>query len=207
MKTRNSDYWHNEGSQKVFTHPIHQEWLSGVDRNASVLDFGCGYGRLTPDLRKQGFSWVYGYDSSEPLIKRAIKENPGAIYNDNIDQLSGEYFDLILCFALFTSCPSANEQTKLVSLINSLTQERALLYISDYQTDDNPSYLERYEERQLNIYGCFQSGSAVFRHHLNGHFDGLLPNWRKLQERTVESKTLNGKEINIHQYLYAKEQY
>lgn len=206
MKMQNSDYWQNEGAQKVFTHPIHSEWLTGVDRNKSVLDFGCGYGRLTQDLRYQGFTLIHGYDPSEPLVERAIQENPGANYTNNIDQLCGKYFGLVLCFALFTSCPSASEQSELVSLINSVTQKRALLYISDYETDDNPHYLERYEQCQLNIYGCFQSGTAVFRHHEAGHFDRLLRNWRKLHERTEESKTLNGNEIRIHQYLYVKEQ-
>lgn len=205
MNTLNSDYWKNEGSQKIFTHPIHAEWLKDVDRSASILDLGCGYGRLTPGFIEQGFSFVHGYDPSAPLIKRAIQENPGAVYTSNIDQLFERNYDLVLCFALFTSCPPAAEQSKLISLINNLTQKGALLYISDYEIDDNPRYFERYDQRQLNIYGCFQSGNVVFRHHKPGHFDQLLPNWKKLQERSADSKSLNGNEIKIHQYLYSKE--
>jgi len=205
MNTQNSDYWHNEGAQKVFTHPVHEEWLKDVDRSSSILDFGCGYGRLTPDLREQGFTLINGYDLSAPMIERAIKENPDAVYTSNIDRLSEGNYDLVLCFALFTSCPTADEQSKLISLINSLTKKGTLLYISDYEIDDNPHYLERYEQRRLDIYGCFRSGTAVFRHHKPGHFDHLLSNWKKLQERSLDSKTLNGNEIKIHQYLYTKE--
>jgi SAM-dependent methyltransferase len=207
MNTQNSDCWKNEGAQKVFTHPVHEEWLKDVDRRASILDFGCGYGRLTPNLREQGFTVINGYDLSAPLIKRAIQENPGAIYTSKIDQLFEGNYDLVLCFALFTSCPTADEQSKLISLINGFTKKGTLLYISDYVIDDNPHYFERYEQRQLDIYGCFQSGTADFRHHKPGHFDQLLPNWKKLHERSIYSKTLNGNEIKIHQYLYEKAGY
>lgn len=201
---QNTEFWNNEGVQKVFTHPICSEWLDGLDREASITDLGCGYGRLTPELRKEGFFNLFGYDFSVPLIERAIRENPKASYTSSVDALTGKSFDLILCFALFTSCPSAGDQSELVSLINSITQENALLYISDYETSDNPAYNDRYEQRELNIYGCFKTGTAIFRHHEAGHFDNLLLNWKRLKERTLSSKTLNGNEIKIHQYLYAK---
>ncbi len=201
---QNTNFWNNEGVQKIFTHPICSEWLADLGRAASILDLGCGYGRLTPELRKEGFSELFGYDFSVPLIDRAIRENPEASYTSNVDTLTGKSFNLILCFALFTSCPSTAEQSELVSLINSLTQEKAQIYISDYETVDNPDYNERYEQRELNIYGCFKSGTAIFRHHEADHFDNLLPNWRKTEERTLSSMTLNGNEIKIHQYLYTK---
>ncbi len=200
----NTEYWNNEGVQKVFSHPVNAEWLTGLGRETSILDFGCGYGRLTSELKKEGFNNLFGYDFSNPLIERAKRENPGPLYTSNVTELSGKTFDLILCFALFTSCPSANGQAKLVSLINSLAKESTLLYISDYQTDDNPNYNERYEQQELNIYGCFKSGSAIFRHHKFGHFDNLFFAWRKLKDEMLSGKTMNGNKIVIHQYLYKK---
>ncbi len=201
----NTEYWNTEGVQKVFTHPICSEWIENLDRKSSVLDFGCGYGRLTPALRKEGFSTIFGYDFSAPMIKRAIRENPGATYTSSAEVLSGRPFDLILCFALFTSCPRYKEQIELVTLINGLSKEDGLLYISDYETHDNPNYQDRYQQRRLNTYGCFSSGNAVFRHHAPGHFDNLMTGWIRLKERLLTSKTLNGNSIIIHQYLYKKE--
>ncbi len=201
---QNTEYWNNEGVQKNFTHPICSRWLADLDREASILDLGCGYGRLTPELRKEGFSRLFGYDFSVPLIDRAIRENPQAFYTSDIDALKNNSFDLILCFALFTSCPITAKQSELVALIDRLTQKNAQLYISDYETGDNPGYNERYEQRELNVYGCFKSESAIFRHHEADHFDNLLPNWKKIEERIMDSTTLNGNEIRIHQYLYTK---
>ena len=200
----NTEYWNNEGVQKVFTHPICSEWIKNLDRQSSVLDFGCGYGRLTPALRKEGFLYIFGYDFSEPMIERAFRENPGAAYTSSAESLSGKLFDLIICFALFTSCPKCNEQSELVSLINALSKKNGLLYISDYEIRDNPNYQGRYKQRSLNTYGCFSSGDAIFRHHEPGHFDRLMTGWIRLKERSLSSKTLNGNNIKIRQYLYAK---
>ncbi len=190
--------------KKVFTHPIRSEWIATIDREKAILDLGCGYGRLTPDLMEEGFSSIYGYDPSAPLIDRAVQENPGAHYTSDELFLSGKSFDLILCFALFTSCPSPEEQRVLAALIDASSNEKTVLYISDYETVDNPNYRKRYEQRKLNIYGCFSSDNAIFRHHDAGHFDHLLPNWKLMKESTLAGKTLNGNEITVHQYLYTK---
>lgn len=201
---QNTEYWNYEGAEKIFTHPVCPEWIACLDRKASVLDLGCGYGRLTPVLRDEGFSTIFGYDSSAPMIRRAVRENPGATYTASAAPLFGKTFDLILCFALFTSCPAAGEQSALVSLINGFSQDSTWLYISDYETRDNPNYRLRYEQRMLGIYGCFSSGKAVFRHHEPGHFDKLLPGWKRREEKALNSRTLNGNPIKVHQYLYAK---
>lgn len=201
---RNTDYWNNEGTRKVFTHPINSEWLTGLDRGLSIIDVGCGYGRLTAELRREGFRNIVGFDSSVPLIERAYRENPGAFYTSDRHALLERSFDLVFCFALFTSCPLDHEQSELTSLINDYTQEDACLYISDYETGDNPHYGDRYEQRELNTYGCFRSATAIFRHHEPGYFDNLLSGWRKQKERVLSGKTLNGNGINIHQYLYRK---
>lgn len=102
---KNSEYWKNEGAQKVFTHPVISEWLTDIDKQESILDLGCGYGRLTPVLREEGFCAITAYDPSTPLIERASRENPGAVYTSDVNELLDGSFGLVLCFALFTSCP------------------------------------------------------------------------------------------------------
>ncbi len=200
----NTKYWNSEGAQKVFSHPVSSDWLVSLSRDASLLDLGCGYGRLTPELKKEGFCNLSGYDFSKPLIERAKRENPGPLYTSNVGELIGKTFDAVLCFALFTSCPAAKDQLELAALIDSLTCKGSLLYISDYETDDNPKYSERYKQKECDKYGCFKSGSAIFRHHKSGHFDNLFLNWRKTREKTLNGKTMNKNRIVIHQYLYTK---
>lgn len=201
---RNTEYWKNGGAKKIFSHPVCPDWLAGLDNKAAILDLGCGYGRLTPILRENGFTGITGYDPSLPLIERALRENPGATYTSDVSSLSSQAFDLILCFALFTSCPLDAEQNELTALINTVSHIKTRLYISDYETQDNPLYFERYEECKHGIYGCFASGPAFFRHHAHGHFDALLPGWKKMRETAFEGASLHNNAVTIHQYLFEK---
>lgn len=202
---RNTEYWNKEGAKKKFSHPFCSQWLNLFDPKSPVLDLGCGYGRLTPELLAQGYSNLVGYDASPVMIERARHENPGADYLCDLSLLSKKSFDLILCFALFTSCPSKLGQQELAALINSVSHKGTIVYISDYETCDNPDYQNRYNERQLDMYGCFTSGSGIFRHHEPEHFSCLLPGWEMQKEKALSSTTLNGNKITIHQYLYIKQ--
>jgi SAM-dependent methyltransferase len=201
----NTKYWQNDGAQKTFTHEIKMEWVENVDKASSVLDLGCGYGRITIELFKKGYKNIIGFDPSEQLIQRAFAENPGPQYTTDKQFFENICFGLVICFALFTSCPTNEEQTELKDLINSHTVKGSFLYVSDYITTDNPHYTERYEQRKLDIYGCYSSAeAAIFRHHEPMHFDNLFVNWTKIFERKVDSKTLSGNDIIISQHLYQK---
>ncbi|MBN1365406.1 MAG: class I SAM-dependent methyltransferase [Syntrophaceae bacterium] len=181
------------------------EWVNNVDKASQLLDIGCGYGRITFDLYKEGFKNIIGFDTSKPLIERAVYENPGPLYTTDKQTFENIHFGLVICFALFTSCPTEEGQSELKKLINKHTMTGAYLYISDCITTDNPHYNERYEQRKLNIYGCFSSSElSIFRHHEPTHFDDLFLNWTKIKERKVDGKTLNGNNIRISQYLYKK---
>ncbi len=201
---KNDDYWKKEGSGKTFTHVINTDWIKTLDRDTAVLDFGCGYGRLTPVMRDFGFSSLFAYDPSEPLIRRAQQENPGATYTNDLETLRGKRFGLVLCFAVFTSCPDDKDQLDIVNSIESVTDTGAVLYISDYVMQDNPDYRERYEQREAGVLGRFTSGGGSFRHHDETHFQRLLPAWQLDEDRTSPGKTMNGSDIVIHQYRFLR---
>ena len=44
--------------------------------DAKILDYGCGYGRLTRLLSALGYSNVNGYDTSAKMIARGNSESP-----------------------------------------------------------------------------------------------------------------------------------
>lgn len=202
---KNTQFWEQEGATKTFTHEIDKSWINPVNKTGKVLDFGCGYGRVTQHLFQLGFEDIIGYDTSISMLKRAHIENPGPNYISTIKELDETEFDLIICFALFTSCPLDAEQTELLQCINSYSKKGTLIYLSDYLIDDNPHYLKRYSEQQCGIYGCFGSEeAAIFRHHSSDHFDRLFSGWKKCETRKVEGKTLNGNPIVITQIIFEK---
>ncbi len=201
----NSKYWDNEGAAKTFTHGLSDEWINGIPRDMNVLDLGCGYGRITRKMFSYGFKNVLGYDPSKAMISRAVLENPGPRYTSDIEEITKQHYSLVICFALFTSCPEPDRQMEIKELIEKQTDNASCLYISDYLTSENPHYSKRYEQRELGLYGCFGTrGTVIFRHHQSDHFTKLFSGWKQIESRTVAGKTLNGNKINISQLLFEK---
>lgn len=102
-------YWDKVAQQKTFTHPIHTNLLlKYVDRSATIIDFGCGYGRIVNELLQSGFSNTTGYDSSIELINRG-KTNQLPIHHIAAPfdlPLENESVDCFLLFAVLTCIPS-----------------------------------------------------------------------------------------------------
>ena len=73
-------YWDAAGSEKTFTHPIAVAWLSSLAAPARIVDYGCGYGRVTDVVRRQGFAHIEGVDTSASLIERARRNHPDLTY-------------------------------------------------------------------------------------------------------------------------------
>jgi SAM-dependent methyltransferase len=62
--------WNSAASQDLrFTKLL---TACGGDREASILDFGCGYGALAPRLRRDGYEGEYvGFDVSREMVQAA----------------------------------------------------------------------------------------------------------------------------------------
>ncbi|MDO8734845.1 MAG: class I SAM-dependent methyltransferase, partial [Elusimicrobiota bacterium] len=52
---------------------VHYLELLSLDKNAGILDIGCGYGRMLYFLKSEGFKNFYGIDVSREQIDTAIK--------------------------------------------------------------------------------------------------------------------------------------
>ena len=201
----NTEYWDKEGGTKVFTHELSSKWVEDIPLDSTVLDSGCGYGRITKQLHSLGFKNIIGYDPSRMMISRAIAENNGPKYTSQIGEVLKHKYGLVICFALFTSCPEPEGQLEIKETIEKQTVSTARLYISDYFTLENPHYFEKYEQKALGIFGCFGTKETViFRNHEKDHFSKLFSEWTQINRRTLAGKTLNGNKINISQLLYKK---
>lgn len=113
-----SQYWDKVAGIKTFTHPLDLELLeSYILKDSSIVDYGCGYGRLVDILNNEGYTCVVGYDTSLALIKRGI--NSGVMNLKHLGD-SGTMceednsIDCILLFAVLTCIPNNRTQEKLI---------------------------------------------------------------------------------------------
>jgi SAM-dependent methyltransferase len=69
--------WNSQASQELRFDRL--AVLLGSDHEASMLDFGCGYGAMLPWLRHRGFTGPYlGFDLSVDMVRAAEANAAGA---------------------------------------------------------------------------------------------------------------------------------
>ena len=72
------EYWDRLADTKSFNHPVNVALLDTIlDRDALIVEIGCGYGRVLAELKANGFHRLLGLDSSEGMIVRARRDHPG----------------------------------------------------------------------------------------------------------------------------------
>ncbi|MGW2517941.1 class I SAM-dependent methyltransferase [Streptomyces sp. NPDC001617] len=193
-------YWNGVGATKTFTHPVHHSWLAGVGRDARILDYGCGYGRVTAELKDRGFSDVSGVDPSSGLVERGRRSRPDL----RLDVLRSPptlphpsaSVDVVLLFAVLTCVPDAAAQRALVAELVRVLAPGGLLYVSDMTLQDDERNRERYTahaRRFVTPYGVFATDDgSVCRHHDITELRALLADVDLVAERRIDVVTMNG---------------
>ncbi|MFB7591872.1 class I SAM-dependent methyltransferase [Streptomyces sp. NPDC056169] len=205
-------YWDGIGATKTFTHPVSLSWLAGVNPNARVLDYGCGYGRVMAEISDHGFSDVSGVDLSPTLIERGRESRPDLRFEvlDSPPDLTyaSARFEVVLLFAVLTCIPDNDAQQALVAELSRVLAPGGLLYVSDVVLQDDERNRDRYAAHAQQFgtpYGVFATDDgAVCRHHDIAHLRALLPDFDMVQERKIEVATMNGHRSQAVQMLSRK---
>ena len=75
MRHVQKDIWDSVAKSVNFTLNIDlQEFRNHVPLNSTILDFGCGYGRVTNKLFNLGYESVVGIDTLFEMIARGNHE-------------------------------------------------------------------------------------------------------------------------------------
>ncbi len=205
------EYWDEVAEIKTFTHPINIELLNPfLNKQSTIVDFGCGYGRIVKELTDLGFENVCGFDTSKELISRGISENNLALYHiENPTELTLEdnSVDCIILFAVLTCIPSNEGQNNLIDLLLSKLKKGGILYISDYYLQEKSVEVDRYEylNGDKNNFGIFRlPEGATFRHHTKEWIKTLTKDFEILIENPLIVKTMNGNIANGFQLIGKK---
>lgn len=193
------EYWNSVADTKEFTTPMQSAvFCRYVNRDAAILDVGCGYGRVLNELHGLGFTRLLGIDFSERLIERGKRQFPFLDLRlqpaDTIDFPDGS-FDAVLLCAVLTCIVSNEAQEALLAEIKRVLRPGGLLYVNDFLLNSDARNRERYLawEKVYGTYGIFElPEGAVLRHHDPARIRELLADFNTLEQEDVTYRTMNG---------------
>lgn len=206
-----SAYWNNVANEKTFTHPLNLLLLEQyIAKDASILDYGCGYGRLVKELKESGFKKVTGVDFSEELIKRGQQSGVQHIHHiSSSDALVVEdhSLDCILLFAVLTCIPDNVSQKALINKLLLKLKSGGILFISDYFLQKSSLEVERYSylNDDKDNFGVFNMpDGGMFRHHTHEWIESLLRSFTVKHETIIDVNTMNGNKAEAFQLIALK---
>lgn len=203
------EYWDKVATTKTFTHPLDLLLVNdNFKKDFTILDYGCGYGRLTNEFNANGFKNITGVDTSRELIKRGKELYPGLNLlhinaPEELDHSEASY-DAVVLFAVLTCIPSNAAQKELLHILAKNLKKGGLVYISDYYLQPNREEVKKYTflNNDKNNYGVFTlPEGVVFRHHTKEWIRELLQDFEIISEKVITVKTMNGHAAEAFQIL------
>ena len=207
------EYWNSVADTKEFTTPMQSAvFCRYVNRDAAILDVGCGYGRVLSELHALGFRNLCGIDFSEKLIARGKRQFPyldlRVMENETIDFPDASLDAVLLC-AVLTCIVADRDQEALIAEIRRILKPGGLLYVNDFLLNTDLRNRKRYAawEQVYETYGIFElPEGAVLRHHDRSHIRKLLSGFRELESEEVVYQTMNGHTSNGFYFAGRKEE-
>lgn len=199
-------FWEADGATKTFTHALDEDLLAAyLPRESRILDYGCGYGRLTGRLLDLGYPRVVGVDPSLAMIERGRRLRPRAPLRHEpelpLPERDGS-FDAALLFAVLTCVPTEADQRLTLAELARLLRPGGMLYVSEVPLQRDARNVARYERHRDEVpgspYGTFTTDDGgLFRHHTPEQLRGLLADhgFTVVEERTGTAPTLHGHEV------------
>ena len=204
-------YWDRVAHEKRFSHPLRLDWLAKYsNKQARMLDYGCGYGRTIVELTAAGYQNLVGVDFSEKMLARARGALPRAVLVSNDGRslpFQNECFDAVLLFAVLTCIPDSNEQRLLLAEVKRVLRPAGLLYASDLLVNNDQRNRERYERdaSKFKCHGVFElPEGVVVRHHRREWIEEIVSPFEQLEFEPFTVTTMNGNASAAFQYLGRK---
>lgn len=210
MITNQSDYWNSTAQSATFTHPLNFDLLTKfLNQTSRIIDFGCGYGRITTELVVNGYLNITGIDSSIELINRAqINQSKVDYQHYNVIEdirIEDNSVDCFLLFAVLTCIHDDESQIKLIDWMKSKLSDSGVIYISDYNLQPENITSGRYSSLDGDSYefGVVKtSEGAIFRHHTDDWINILFQDFHLMEDKTLQVQTLKGNKAEAFQRIY-----
>ncbi|MCP3923155.1 MAG: class I SAM-dependent methyltransferase [Desulfobacterales bacterium] len=200
-------YWDKVSDTKKFTTPFRMDlFKSHVSKNCSVLDFGCGYGRILSELRSEGFDNLTGVDYSIDMIKRGKADLPEIkLIHSTSGKLpfKNDSFDAVTVVAVLTCIVDDEALEKTVDELKRVLKPNGIIYINDFLINSDLRNKKRYEKYQGHYpYGVFRlPEGALLRHFDKKRLIDLLKAFNTITFDELLYTTMNGNKSNGFYYM------
>lgn len=207
---QNSKIWDEQSELKGFCTPNRADIMKiyNIDKSASILDLGCGYGRTLNNLWEMGYANLTGIDYSRGMLYETKNTNnhinlyEGSIPN-NLPKIGK--FDVIYFLTVANSIISDGDLFLTFKYIfNSLNPEGYLVF-DDYIFSNNNEYRKRYIKalNEFDTYGIFRSNhNEIFRHRPKCVFDNLLKTYFTIENHEIcQVKSMNNRNTKLIHYI------
>jgi len=206
-----SEYWDRVAWEKTCTLPLDFNLLqSHVQPDQTVLEYGCGYGRICQELVQHGYTNVTGIDSSREMIARGKKEFPEL----NLTLFDGKHlpfekhsFHAVLLVGVLTSIPDDDAQRHVLQNIDHVLRPGGLLCICDFPLQTDKRNFDRYQKykEKFGTYGIFElEEGVVLRHHDMNWIESLTVSYEEIHLSRHQVTTMNGHQAMAFQYFGRK---
>ena len=204
-------YWDSVSKKKEFTTPFHaQEFTKYVEKQATILDVGCGYGRTLDELYQIGYRNLIGTDFSQGMIERGKAQFPALdlrVENSGGIDLPDGSVDAVILFAVLTCIRDNAEQKELLQEIRRVLKPKGILYVNDFLLNTDERNLLRYQKGhdKYGVYGVFElPEGAVCRHHSEPWISELLAGFTTIAYEHLTFTTMNGNKSNGFYFMGTK---
>ncbi len=214
MKIRESEqeeYWNRVADKKNFPTPfkmsVFEEYVSPKD---SVLDVGCGYGRIMNELCNNEYQNLVGIDFADGMLKRGLRYYPHFDFvqgNSSVLPFADGTFHAVILIAVLTCIPDTEQQQQIMGEIKRVLKKGGILYLHDCMINEDRRNTERYNNyiNKYGVYGVFElPEGAVLRHHTKEHIDQVSNGFQQMLFEQGRYTTMNGNETRGFCYIGRK---
>jgi len=167
-------YWNEIGAKKVFEDPLYLDKLSPLlAKEAQIVEYGCGYGRMMRLLKSAGYQNLVGFDFAPNMIKRGQRENPDLdlrlLDKPGVIPCQDESLDAVVMSTVLCCMPNDLELASLLKEVGRVLKKGGLLYLTDFLVCDHPMYREKYEAgfQQFGIWGIYTTSENLTVRHFS----------------------------------------
>ncbi|OGV38654.1 MAG: hypothetical protein A2020_03780 [Lentisphaerae bacterium GWF2_45_14] len=204
------EYWDAAAGVKEFTIPfdvaLFSRFVPSLD--STILDIGCGYGRILRELDAEGYKNLSGTDISPKMLELARNDFPNAslkVIDNETLPFESDSFDALVMLAVLTCIITDVEQERLMSEAKRVLRPGGIIYLCDFLLNTDERNIERYERHhaEFGTYGTFRAeGGGGLRHHTEEWINKLCSDFEKLHFEKNIFRTMNGHTSNGFSSIY-----